>query len=310
MVYGRPPVMGDARYLFRLLPLALVGAVLPLQSLAQEVLVPNRRHDTSVFSVRVDDVRGANLTGGGVNYGKSRTMTVDLDVLTPVNNRGPILWDVGFGWKRMEFAYHVESGNPGALQAVKVPIGASWELGEVTTLGVQIQPGVYSDSYDISLGDVNVPVGIRLFHGHESDLMWMVGLQANAWHEFPVIPDIGVRWRFWYDFVLDARLPNPRLEYELSDRWTTFAGFEWLGGAYRVGRNNVASGGLPGTDDSTLTYRDQRINAGFRFAWDDESYVSLSAGYSLGRRFRYSRGGQLLKAGGALFVQLGLHLEW
>ena len=120
--------------MFRLLPLALVGAVLPLQSLAQEVLVPNRRHDTSVFSVRVDDVRGANLTGGGVNYGKSRTMTVDLDVLTPVNNRGPILWDVGFGWKRMEFAYHVESGNPGALQAVKVPIGASWELGEVTTL--------------------------------------------------------------------------------------------------------------------------------------------------------------------------------
>ena len=304
--------MGIPRVFFKLLSpfVAVLGVAVPFQAAAQEVVVPNRRHDTSVFSLRVDDLRGANLKGGGLNYGQSRTLTVDLDVLTPLGDTGAILWDVGFGWKRMEFAYHVESGNPGALQAVKVPIGASWELGEMTTFGMQIQPGIYSDSYDLGLNDVNVPVGIRLFHRHDSDLLWMIGLQANAWHEFPVIPDVGVRWRFWYDFVLDARLPNPRLEYEISDRWTVSAGFEWLGGAYRVSRNNVAAGGLPGTDDSTLTYRDHRIKTGFRFSWDEENHVSLSVGYSLGRRFRYSRGGQMLKTGGAPFVQLGLHTEW
>lgn len=304
--------MGISRKLYSAGVVIVLGGLFGQEVSGQEIIVPNRRHDTSVFQVVVDDLRGASLRGGGVNYGRSRTLTAGFSVLTPLMDTGRAMWDTGFEWKRMEFSYHVEPGSPGALQMMNVPLGASWELGEVTTLGVQIKPGIYSDNYDLGLSDVNVPTGIRLFHEHHPDLLWMIGLQFDPWHEIPVIPDIGFRWRFWYDFVLDARLPNPRLEYDLSDRWTTFAGFEWRGGTYRVSRNIVAGGGLPGTDNSTLTYRDLRVGGGFRFTWDDEeeNYVSVSAGYSFQRRINYDRGGQTLKAGGAPYVRLVLHTEW
>lgn len=297
---------------FSLVAAMAMAGITALDGVAQEAYAPYRRHNTSTFEMTVDDLRGADLTGGGVNYGKSRTLTAGLRALTPVMDAGRAMVDAGFEWKRMEFAFHVEPGTPGALQTINVPLVASWEMGELTTLGVQIKPGFYSDMYDIGLKDVNVPVGIRLFHEHHPELLWMIGLQFDPWHEIPVIPDIGFRWRFWYDFVLDARLPNPRLEYEMSDRWSTFVGFEWRGGTYRVSRNIVAAGGLPGTDNSTLTYRDLRVGGGFRFTWDEEeeNYVTVSAGYSLNRRIKYDRGGQSLRAGGAPYVRLSLHAEW
>lgn len=277
---------------------------------AQEIGVPHRRYNTSVIEVVADQLRGAELRGGGVNYGNSSVSTFGLNVMTPVADAGRTMWDAGFEWRRMEFSYYAEPGSPGALQAVDIPVVASWELGEVTTLGVMIKPGIYSDMYDIGLADVNVPGGIRLFHEHHPDLLWTLGLQFDPWHEIPVIPDFGVRWRFWYDFVLNASLPNPRLEYEMSDRWAAYVGFQWRGGTYRVSRNTVASGGLPGTDNATLTFRDLRVGAGFRYAWSDESHLTFGAGYSFYRHLNYDRGGQLLRAHGSPYIRFAVHGEW
>lgn len=289
---------------------ALVGLASATTGLAQENGPPLRRHDNNLLRFDADNVYGATLKSGGVGFGSLRTATHGFDFLTPVAMRGRWQWDVGMEWRRREIGYRVNPGIPSALQIVSVPVVASYELNEPSTLAIRVAPGIYSDMEDLGFSDINAPIGIRFYHEYAHGVIWYAGLQADWMNEIPVIPDFGIRWRFWYDWVLDVNLPNPRLEYEFTDKWVGSAGVEWRGAAFRVSEILPSSGGRAGTGDSTLTYRDFRVKVGLKYAWDEESFFSLAGGYSLHRRLKFSDGGFQLSTGGAPFVQAAFNSSW
>ncbi len=293
-----------------LLVAGLIGLEAGTALLAQENIAPMRRHDTTVLRFDADKVLGSTLKSGGVSFGTTKTLTLGMDFLTPVWHSGRWQWDLGMEWKRREIDYRVNPGAPGVLQVFSMPVVASYEWNEVTTLSVKLNPGIYSDMEDLGLSDVNVPVGIRLYHEYATEVLWFAGIQVDPFNEIPVIPDFGVRWRFWYDWVLDFGLPNPRIEYDFNDDWTGSVGLEWRGGAYRVSEVLPSSGGRAGTGDSTLTYRDFRVKAGLRYAWDEDSFLVLAGGYSLHRRFKFGDGNYQLTTGGAPFVQALFQSSW
>lgn len=279
-------------------------------TIAQEHVAPLRREATSVFRTEVDFVYGAQLRAGNVNFDNARTLTVGMSYLTPIGYTGRWQWDMGFVWKRREVKYRVNPGAPNALQVISTPIVASMEMSERSSLAIQASPGIYSDMYDIGLSDINAPVGIRFYHEYHPEFMWFLGAQVNIWNEIPVIPDIGFRWRFWYDWILHMSLPNPRLEYDFSDQWTGFAGVEWLGEAYNTSDDLALANGRPGTGDTSLTYRDYRVKLGLRYTWDEDNHVMIAGGYSLHRRLKFDGGNYQLTTGGAPFVQAVLNTSW
>lgn len=276
--------------------LVVLGTVTSVR--AQENGPPLRRHDTTILQVETDVVIGASVKAGSVNFGPARTWTIGTEFLTPVTTAGHWQWDMGLEFTRREFKYRVNPGAPAVLQIISIPMVASYDLNEATTIGVKLNPGLYSDVYDLGLSDFNMPVGVRLYHEYAYDVMWFAGFQVDLLNEFPVIPDFGLRWRFWYDWVLDVGLPDARIEYEFSDRWTGSAGLEWRGGAYRVSRTLPASGGKPGTGNSSLTYRDLRVKVGLRYGWAEENFILLAGGYSFQRQLKFGDGNYQLKMGG------------
>ena len=194
------------------LGLLLLVAMSAPSALAQEHSPPLRREATSEFGMTVDFVYGASLKAGNVNFGPMRSLETDLTYLTPVGHSGRWQWDMGFAWKRRELKFRVNPGAPNALQVISVPIVGSLEMSELSTLAVKVSPGIYSDKYDIGLSDINAPAGIRFYHEYHPEFLWYLGAQVNIWNEYPVIPDAGFRWRFWYDWVLDFSVMNPRIE--------------------------------------------------------------------------------------------------
>ncbi|MGB0582681.1 MAG: DUF6268 family outer membrane beta-barrel protein [Limisphaerales bacterium] len=292
------------------LALLLLVAIGVSHAPAQEHAPPLRREPSSQFGVDLDFVYGASLKAGNANFGPMRSLTAGISYLTPVGYTGRWEWDAGFVWKRREVKYRVNPGAPNALQVISAPIVASFEASELSTLAIKVSPGIYSDMYDIGLSDINAPLGIRFYHEYHPEFLWYLGAQVNIWHEFPVIPDAGFRWQFWYDWTLDMNLTNPRVEYEFRDNWIAFAGAQWLGEAYNTSDDLAQSNGRPGTGDTSLTYRDIRIQAGLRYHWDEESHFLFAAGYSLQRQLKFDGGDLQLKTGGAPFVQAVLNSTW
>ena len=57
--------------------------------------------------------------------------------------------------------------------------------------------------------------------------------------EYPVLPGGGVRWKFAPQWVLNATVPTPRLEYEVNRNLTIYAGAEVRSKNFRVGNDFV-----------------------------------------------------------------------
>ena len=97
---------------------------------------------------------------------------------------------------------------------------------------IEAQPGFYGTSFDNLDGDsFNVPFVIGGTYIYSPDLQFVFGVGVNLQGRFPVIPGGGVRWKFSPNWVLDATLPTPRLEYEASRNLKLFVGADLKGGS-------------------------------------------------------------------------------
>jgi hypothetical protein len=292
----------------------IVADAAPL--LAQTSFPPLRRNEFSVLDMRVDHVTDSDIYQGNRKFVASLNTIIEFQYVQPQWETGteylPVTWDVGMHARRIEI--DVPGGAPIAntLQLVAARIGALAQITRRTSMSFQLDPGMYSDIHDVSAGDFSAPFGMRLmFDPHEHDLTWIFGLHINPRHQFAVIPEIGVRARIFYDWVLHLYLPNPRLTYEFHDDWTFNVGAEWIGGAYNLSKTFGDEFGRPELNDTTLTYRDIRVMAGVKWWFAEDSYLSLNAGWSVKRSYIFDDVKCLtLNGRGAPFIQAALHSEF
>jgi hypothetical protein len=292
----------------------ILGDLAPLS--AQTSYPPLRRNELSVLDMRIDHVTDSDIYQGTQKYTASLNTFIEFAYVQQQWETGteylPVTWDVGMHARRLEI--DVPTGAPLAntLQSVAARIGAFAQFTRRTSMSFQLDPGMYSDIHDLSGDDFSAPFGMRLmFDPDEHDLTWVFGLHINPRHQFAVIPEIGLRARIFYDWVLHLYLPNPRLEYEVTDDWTFNVGAEWIGGAYNLSNSFGDEFGRPDLNNTTLTYRDIRVMAGTKWWFDEDSYLSLNAGWSVKRKYVYDDVEDLTLSGrGAFFIQAALHSEF
>ena len=88
---------------------------------------------------------------------------------------------------------------------------------------------------------------------------------------------------------MNAALPTPRLEYELTKNFTLYAGADLKGSTFRVDdrfgferRNNRLN-------NAVITYTEVRTGAGFAWKLSPEVKVSFEGGYLPYRNFDFHR---------------------
>lgn len=298
---------------------AVVACVLltdALPALAQTSFPPLRRSELRVLDMRIDHVTDSDVFQGDRKFGNSQNTIISMSYVRPQwehpSEYLPVRWDLGFHARRIEIQTPRGATMANTLQSVGLRVGAIAEFNRNTSLSFQMDPGLYSDIHDVNLSDVSVPFGLRLlFNPDEYDLTWFVGLHVNPRHEFPVIPEIGIRARVFHDWVLHLYLPNPRIVYELNDQWTFNIGAEWVGGAYNLSKTFGNEFERPDLNDTTVTYRDIRLMGGAKWWFDDDAYLSLNGGWSFQRRYTYDDVNDLVLTGkGAPFIQASIHTEF
>ncbi|HSH39271.1 MAG TPA: DUF6268 family outer membrane beta-barrel protein [Chthoniobacterales bacterium] len=230
------------------------------------------------------------------------TYTAARFVLAPLTKVGYLR--IGASWERWEFdgldsfiapvvpgsavLARFNSQLPDTLQSVTGIIGLDTKLSDAFLVRFEAYPGFYGTD-DLGDGTFNVPMVLGGSYVYSSDLQFIVGVSVNYERDFPVIPGGGIRWRMSSNFVLNAVLPTPRLEWELSRKCMLYVGVNVKGSTFRTEDNFGDTRRDDRLGHAVLTYTEIRTGAGFEFKITPQIKLSAEGGYVPYRSFDYHR---------------------
>jgi opacity protein-like surface antigen len=248
---------------------------------------------TSTFSFSGEFVVDETYVGNG-DVQRGQHVLRDFDesdtllrfVLTPRIKLGVLR--LGIEWERFSFGFSDRAPLPDPLQALSLVIGLDTQLSDSILLRLQAQPGFYGTD-DFESEDVNVPFVIGGTYIYSPNLQFVLGIGVDVERKYPVLPGGGVRWKIARQWVLDAVLPSPRLEYQLNKDLALYAGGTVKETNFRVDNHFGNTRGIPRLNQAVLTYGEIRTGAGAD--WKVSSVMTLRAetGYQPYRDFDFYR---------------------
>ncbi|MFZ5806253.1 MAG: DUF6268 family outer membrane beta-barrel protein [Verrucomicrobiota bacterium] len=195
---------------------------------------------------------------------------------------------------------------PDTLQSLAAVIGADIELSDEWVMRVEIEPGIYSDWRDISFDDINMPTIIGASYLVDKDLQWFFGVGINPRSSFlPVMPGVGVRWKFADQWTLFLVLPNPKIEYEIIKDLTLYAGMSIKGGNYQVSKKYGDSRNRFDLDNDNVSYREIRTGGGLGWKFMEGMTIEAEGGWTIDRRFDFAQSDLIIDSDGAPYGQVG-----
>ena len=196
---------------------------------------------------------------------------------------------LGVEYERFSFGFGDRAEIPDTLQSLSAIIGLDTELSDSIIVRIEAQPGSYGE--EIGSGEFNVPFVIGGTYLYSPDLQFVFGIGVDVERTYPVLPGGGIRWKFQPQWVLDAVLPTPRLEYELNKNFTLYLGGSLKEITVRVDDRFGATRArpIPRLNDAVLTYSEVRVGAGFDWKITKWFSVNLETGYQPYRNFDFYR---------------------
>jgi hypothetical protein len=215
---------------------------------------------------------------------------------------------LGAEWERFSFGVPDSAPLPDTLQSVNLVIGLDTQLSDSILIRVEAQPGVYNSGLDDLSDDFNLPFVIGGTYIYSPDLQIVLGVGVDVERKYPVIPVAGVRWKMARQWVLDAVLPTPRLDFEINRDVTLYAGANVKQTNFRVDDNFGDAHGIPRLNHAILSYSEVRTGAGFD--WKVSPIVTFTGevGYQPYRNFDFYRADvRYHQENGAPYGMLSLH---
>ncbi|MEY2490662.1 MAG: hypothetical protein QOC70_2604 [Verrucomicrobiota bacterium] len=250
----------------------------------------------SAFSFEFE-AEGTYVGHGDVQRGERGNLTInDFDeaqarvhfILTPRTKIG--ILRLGVRTEHYSFSFGENAAIPDDLHSTNLILGLDTEFSDSFLIRLEAQPGFYGTDFDDFGQDTfNVPVVIGGTYIFNSNFQIIFGLGIDAFRKYPVLPGGGIRWKFAPQWTLNAVVPTPRLEYEVSSSLMLYGGADIRATSYRVDKQFGTVRGNTALNHAALTYEEVRIGGGLE--WKLSSAIKLSAegGFIPLRNFDFHR---------------------
>jgi hypothetical protein len=249
----------------------------------------------------------SNMKQGSRSMGNMDSQHEGLRYVVSVPLNDSVNLRAGVDYGRFDFGTSAVQFIPNTLQSTALVLGADIDLSDSWLMRIEASPGLYSDFQDISVDDFNVPTIIGFSYLVDKNLQWVFGAQIDPRSEWPVMPGAGVRWKFADQWTLMFILPKPRIEYEVMDNLTLFAGGEVLTGGYTLSRNFGQRWGRTDMNNDYMEYREIRTGLGAEWKFMPGFKLTADAGWSLYRQFAdHTSRITLHSSNGAPYGQVGV----
>jgi hypothetical protein len=216
---------------------------------------------------------------------------------------------IGAEWERFSFGMPEGAPLPDTLQSVGLIMGLDMQFSDSIIVRAEGQPGVYDTEFDnLSWDSFNCPFLFGGTYIYSPDLQLVLGVSVDIERKYPVLPAAGVRWKIASQWLLDAVLPTPRLEYEMSKSVSLYVGANLKQTNYRVPDDFGDSHGIPRLNHTILTYSEVRTGAGLDWKISPIITATGEVGYQPYRNFDFYRADvRYHQDGGAPYGMISLH---
>lgn len=211
-------------------------------------------------------------------------------VYTPRVNFG--ILRLGAQWERYSFGFPATGGQqlPNTLQAVNSIVGLDTKFSDSFLVRFEAQPGFYGTTFNqLESDSFNVPFVLGGTYIYTPELQFVFGVGVNFQGKFPVIPGGGVRWKFAPQWVLNATVPTPRLQFEASRNLTLFVGADIKANTFRVDDQFGNSHGDTSLNKAWLSYEEVRTGVGAEWKLNSNISLTVEGGYAPWRQFDFHR---------------------
>ena len=243
------------------------------------------------------NVEGAYFGEGDLERGETGNLRInDFDggqarvrfLLTPRTKIG--ILRLGVQMEQYSFSFGGNAPIPDDLNSTNLVIGLDTELSDSLLVRVEAQPGFYGTDFDDFGQDTfNVPVILGGTYIFNSGFQVVFGLGIDALRKNPVLPGGGIRWKFAPQWTLNAVVPTPRLEYELTSSFMLYAGADLRLSSYRVEKNFGTLRGNTALNHASISYNEMRVGAGFDWKCSSAVKFSIEGGFIPFREFDFHR---------------------
>ena len=197
---------------------------------------------------------------------------------------------LGAAYERFGFNYTGSALElPGGLHSAAAVIGLDTKFSDSILVRIEMTPGVYSSGNEIDTDDFRVPVVIGGSYIYNDNLQFVLGVSIDYDRDNAFLPGGGIRWRMGSQWVLNAVLPKPRIEFELMPEFTLYAGGDIRGSTFRVRDDFGSDRGDASLNNAVLTYTEVRAGLGFEWKPAPQVRVGFEGGYLVYREFDYHR---------------------
>jgi len=203
-------------------------------------------------------------------------------------NAGTII-RFGLEYQRNSFGLPSGAPLPYLLQAFHLALGTDLQLGEAWLVRIEAQPGFYGNDAGILGRDLSCPLVGGASYFVSADLQLVAGVSYNPDRRYPVLPGIGFRWKVSANWVLDAVLPTPRVEYTMSKSLMLYAGADLRDDTFRMGGDFGRAHGIPELDDAVVDYAEVRVGAGASWKINSAITMQIESGCVVVDQFDFHR---------------------
>lgn len=230
---------------------------------------------------------------GDVSRGSSRAGDVSISRFEfSVSSRVPVMEGTVFipGLAYAHTSIDASGGMPlpDSVKELSLSLGLRGFLSRQWAYIVALRPGFYGDFKNLGSDSFNAPLLLAAFYSPSSELTWTFGLNANAYNDHPVLPVVGVRWKFAPDWQLDVGFPRTGVSYQATSALSLRTGLSVLGGNYRITENlGSPAPGVARIANTYLNLTEVRLGAGLSYTFAGGLSLDLDAGVTTLRRFDY-----------------------
>ncbi len=216
---------------------------------------------------------------------------------------------IGAEWERFSFGLPHGAALPDTLQSVGLVMGLDMQFSDSIIVRAEGQPGVYDTEFDnLSWDSFNFPFLIGGTYIYSPSLQLVLGVSVDIERKYPVLPAAGIRWKIASHWLLDAVLPTPRLQFEMSRDVSLYVGANVKQTSYRVPDDFGDSHGIPRLNHTILTYSEVRTGAGLDWKISPIITATGEVGYQPYRNFDFYRADvRYHQDGGAPYGMISLH---
>jgi len=230
--------------------------------------------------------RSSFVDGGKV--GKVETLDLQFQGIGSYKIREGTLLRFGLELDRHQFGIPEGAAIPDKLQAFHLTVGGDFQLGQAWLVRYDIQPGFFGET-TLRGRNFSFPMILGVSYFVSADLQLVAGVSYNPDRKYPVLPGIGFRWQMSSNWVVDAILPTPRIEYSLSKSLTLYVGADLRGDTFRMDDNYGTLHGNPKLNNAVVDYTEIRVGAGATWKINNNLTLEVETGCVLVDEFDFDR---------------------